>query len=220
MACIPRILLLTKNKERMKKCLLVIVIAFASMAALAQTNKMFTWGVEAGMNFNSLSFDKEMFESGNRAGFFVGPKVKVKVPIVGLGLDGALIYSLNSAQVQAADMVKSKNLSYLEIPLNVRYDFSLLKVLTLYLATGPQYSYCLSSDATISDFYGPVDGGISRSTWGWNVGGGVEIMKHLQLGVTYTIPISNSGSLELSDVANVFTNYKQKTVKVRLAYFF
>ena len=121
----------------MKKSLLVIVIAFASMAALAQTNKMFTWGVEAGMNFNSLSFDKEMFESGNRAGFFVGPKVKVKVPIVGLGLDGALIYSLNSAQVQAADMVKSKNLSYLEIPLNVRYDFSLLKVLTLYLATGP-----------------------------------------------------------------------------------
>lgn len=220
MACIPRILLLTKNKERMKKCLLVIVIAFASMAALAQTNKMFTWGVEAGMNFNSLSFDKEMFESGNRAGFFVGPKVKVKVPIVGLGLDGALIYSLNSAQVQAADMVKSKNLSYLEIPLNVRYDFSLLKVLTLYLATGPQYNYCLSPDATISDFYGPVDGGISRSTWGWNVGGGVEIMKHLQLGVTYTIPISNSGSLELSDVANVFTNYKQKTVKVRLAYFF
>lgn len=204
----------------MKKSLLVIVIAFASMAALAQTNKMFTWGVEAGMNFNSLSFDKEMFESGNRAGFFVGPKVKVKVPIVGLGLDGALIYSLNSAQVQAADMVKSKNLSYLEIPLNVRYDFSLLKVLTLYLATGPQYNYCLSSDATISDLYGPVDGGISRSTWGWNVGGGVEIMKHLQLGVTYTIPISNSGSLELSDVANVFTNYKQKTVKVRLAYFF
>ena len=126
----------------MKKSLLVIVIAFASMAALAQTNKMFTWGVEAGMNFNSLSFDKEMFESGNRAGFFVGPKVKVKVPIVGLGLDGALIYSLNSAQVQAADMVKSKNLSYLEIPLNVRYDFSLLKVLTLYLATGPQYNYC------------------------------------------------------------------------------
>ena len=36
MACIPRILLLTKNKERMKKCLLVIVIAFASLAALAQ----------------------------------------------------------------------------------------------------------------------------------------------------------------------------------------
>ena len=190
------------------------------MTASAQTNKLFTWGVEAGMNFNSLSFDKEMFESGNRAGFFVGPKVKVKVPLVGLGLDGALIYSMNSAQIQNEDIVKSKNLSYLEIPLNVRYDFSLLKVLSIYLATGPQYNYCMSSDATIADFYGLADGGISRSTWGWNVGGGVEIMKHLQLGVTYTIPISNSGNLELSDVANVFANYKQKTVKVRLAYFF
>ena len=190
------------------------------MTASAQTNKLFTWGVEAGMNFNSLSFDKEMFESGNRAGFFVGPKVKVKVPLVGLGLDGALIYSMNSAQIQNEDIVKSKNLSYLEIPLNVRYDFSLLKVLSIYLATGPQYNYCMSSDATIADFYGPIDGGISRSTWGWNVGGGVEIMKHLQLGVTYTIPISNSGNLELGDITNVFTNYKQKTVKVRLAYFF
>jgi opacity protein-like surface antigen len=190
------------------------------MTASAQTNKLFTWGVEAGMNFNSLSFDKEMFESGNRAGFFVGPKVKVKVPLVGLGLDGALIYSMNSAQIQNEDIVKSKNLSYLEIPLNVRYDFSLLKVLSIYLATGPQYNYCMSSDATIADFYGPIDGGISRSTWGWNVGGGVELFKHLQLGVTYTIPISNSGNLELGDITNVFTNYKQKTVKVRLAYFF
>ena len=204
----------------MKKLLLLIAVALVSMTASAQTNKLFTWGVEAGMNFNSLSFDKEMFESGNRAGFFVGPKVKVKVPLVGLGLDGALIYSMNSAQIQNEDIVKSKNLSYLEIPLNVRYDFSLLKVLSIYLATGPQYNYCMSSDATIADFYGPIDGGISRSTWGWNVGGGVELFKHLQLGVTYTIPISDSGSFELSDVANVFTNYKQKTVKLRLAYFF
>lgn len=200
----------------MKKFFIVLAVALVSITASAQTAKMFNWGVEAGMNFNSLSFDKEMFESGNRAGFFVGPKVKVKVPLVGLGLDGALLYSMNSAQVNE----KSKNLSYLEIPLNVRYDFSLLKVLSIYLATGPQYNYCMSSDATIADFYGPVDGGISRSTWGWNVGGGVELFKHLQLGVTYTIPISNSGSFELSDVANVFTNYKQKTVKLRLAYFF
>lgn len=212
--------MLTQKQECMKKLLFVFAVALVSMTASAQTNKLFTWGVEAGMNFNSLSFDKEMLESGNRAGFFVGPKVKVKVPLVGLGLDGALIYSMNSAQIQNEDIVKSKNLSYLEIPLNVRYDFSLLKVLGIYLATGPQYNYCMSSDATIADFYGPIDGGISRSTWGWNVGGGVELFKHLQLGVTYTIPISNSGNLELGDITNVFTNYKQKTVKVRLAYFF
>lgn len=79
----------------MKKLLLAIAVAIVSIAASAQTAKMFNWGVEAGMNFNSLSFDKEMFESGNRAGFFVGPKVKVKVPLVGLGLDGALLYSMN-----------------------------------------------------------------------------------------------------------------------------
>ena len=48
----------------------------------------------------------------------------------------------------------------------------------------------------------------------------MEILKHLQVGVTYTIPISDNGNLEFSDVSNVFSNYKQKTVKLRLAYMF
>ena len=78
----------------------------------------------------------------------------------------------------------------------------------------------MSSDETIKELYGHADGSYSRSNWGWNVGGGVEILDHLQLGVTYTIPISDSGNLALGDLSNIFSNYKQKTVKVRLAYFF
>ena len=92
--------------------------------------------------------------------------------------------------------------------------------MSIYLATGPQYNYCMSSDETIAELYGNAVGTYSRSNWGWNVGGGVEILDHLQLGVTYTIPISDSGKLSLGDIANVFSNYQQKTVKVRLAYFF
>lgn len=204
----------------MKKVFLTIAIVVCSLAASAQTN-MFKWGVEAGMNFNSLSFDKEMFESNNRTGFFVGPKVKVNIPLLGFGADAAITYSMNGVSID--NMVGetiSKNLSNLEIPLNLRYDFSLLKFLSIYLATGPQYNYCMSSEETIKELYGNADGAYSRSNWGWNVGGGVEILDHLQLGVTYTIPISDSGNLSLGDIANVFSNYQQKTVKVRLAYFF
>lgn len=213
----------------MKKLLLMIVATVFSVAASAQTTKMLQWGVEAGMNFNTLSFDKEMLESGNRAGFFVGPKVKVNVPLLGFGLDGALIYSLNSAKVESDGISKSKNLSYLEIPMNVRYTFG-LKLLSVYLATGPQFNYCLSSSSTIDDFYGTMveeaprsaalAPAISRSTWGWNVGAGVEVMDRFQLGVTYTIPISNSGDLAWEHAGNIISNFKQKTVKVRLAYFF
>jgi opacity protein-like surface antigen len=203
----------------MKKILLTIAIVVCALTASAQT-KMFRWGVEAGMNFNSLSFDKEMFESSNRAGFFVGPKVKLNIPLLGFGADAAVTYSMNGVNIVNQEGTSiSKNLSNIEIPLNLRYDFSLFKVLAIYLATGPQYNYCMSSDATIAELYGNANG-FSRSTWGWNVGGGLELFDHLQLGVTYTIPISDSGSLTLADATNIISNYKQKTVKVRLAYYF
>lgn len=204
----------------MKKILLAFAIAFCSLTASAQT-KMFRFGLEGGLNINSLSFDKEMFASSNRTGFFVGPKLKVNLPLLGFGADAAAIYSMSGVNVTGPEGNSvSKNLSNIEVPLNVRYDFSILKFLSVYLATGPQYNCCMSSDASIAELYGDADGAFSRSTWGWNVGGGVEILDHLQVGVTYTIPISDSGDLSLSDVKNVFSNYKQKTVKVRLAYFF
>lgn len=196
-----------------------LLLSAAMLLVTAAVHAQFRWGVEAGANFNSLSFDSDMFKSGNRAGFFVGPKVDLKVPLLGFGADASLLYSLNSVNVQAAGVGKSKNLSYMEIPVNLRYTFS-FKIVSLYLATGPQFNYCLSSDKTIGDLYGVADGGVNRATWGWNVGGGVELFKHLQLGVTYTIPISNNGDLEVSDVRNLFSNYKQKTVKLRLAYLF
>ncbi|MDE5561683.1 MAG: PorT family protein [Bacteroidaceae bacterium] len=207
----------------MKRILLVFAVAVISATASAQTSKVLTWGVEGGMNFNSLSFSSEMFGSGNRAGFFVGPKVMAKIPLLGFGADASVLYSLNSASARYNDGAgTSKNLSYLEIPMNLRYSFG-LKVLSVYLATGPQYNYCMSGDKTIDELFGYSVKGFSRSSWGWNVGAGVEVMKHLQIGVSYTIPVSDNGNLSFSDAFGAVispSSYKQKTVKVHLAYMF
>lgn len=207
-----------------KRLFVACLVAITCLSVSAQKTKYLAWGVEAGMNFNKLSFARSDFESSNRAGFFVGPKLKVNVPILGFGVDAAVLYSLNSAKVinevsEGETVSVSRNLSYLEIPLNLRYNFD-LRILSLYLATGPQYNYCLSGKGTIEDLYGPQLDNYSRSTWGWNVGAGAEIASRFQVGITYTIPVSNSGKLETGDITNVFTNFKQKTVKVRLAYYF
>lgn len=206
-----------------KRLFVVLLVALTVLGTSAQKTKYFAWGVEAGMNFNKLSFARSDFESSNRLGFFVGPKVRVKVPILGFGADAALLYSLNSAKVvnetPDGEVSVNRSLSYFEVPLNLRYTFD-LRILSLYLATGPQYHYCLSTNGTIEDLYGTQLEDFSRSTWGWNVGAGIEIVDRLQIGITYTIPISESGKLETSDITRVLTNFKQKTVKVRLAYYF
>lgn len=207
----------------MKKLLLLITAVVFATTVSAQDKKLLEWGVEAGLNINSLSFNKDVLASSNRAGFFVGPKVKVNVPLLGFGLDGALIYSMNSAAYNDVtnNVEKSESFSYLEVPINLRYSFG-LKALKIYAATGPQFNYCLSSENTLNDFFAIAtgQGDMSRSTWGWNVGAGVELFSHLQVGVTYTIPISDSGNFEWSHLQNLAPNFKQKTIKVRLAYFF
>ena len=207
-----------------KRLLMTLLVALAVTGVSAQKSKYFAWGVEGGRNFNSMSFSRSDFESSNRAGFFIGPKIRVNIPILGFGADAAVLYSLNSSKVitetgEGEKVSRNSSLSYFEIPLNLRYTFG-FRFLSLYLATGPQYNYCLSGSNTIQELYGVELDGYSRSTWGWNVGAGVEILKRFQVGLTYTIPISDSGSLETGDLSNVFTNFKQKTVKIRLAYYF
>ena len=206
----------------MKKLLLSLFAVLMAVNVSAQDVKAITWGVEAGMNFNSLSFSMADFESSNRLGFFVGGKAKFKVPLLGFGADAAVLYNMNGAEFHDIldQEVRSKNLSYLEIPVNFRYSFG-IKAIAVYVATGPQFNYCLSSDSTLEGLYGADYNNISRSTWGWNVGGGVELFRRLQVGVTYTIPISDNGELTFQEGAeNFVSNLNQKTVKVRLAYFF
>ena len=199
----------------MKKFLLVLLSCVA-LSGFAQT-KLVRFGVEGGLNVNKMSFSDELLSSENRCGFFVGPKMYVKIPLVGLGADAAVLYSLNGASKEklsdAGDVVvNSKNLSYFEIPVNLRYDVSFLKIAGAYVATGPQYNIALNSMDALQDV-----GMTRRSSWGWNVGAGLKLWDKLQLGVSYTIPISglNSGTF-----GEVIGNAKQKTVKVRVAFIF
>lgn len=194
----------------MKKILMILVALTFAVGARAE--KFMTYGLEAGMNFNSLSFSRDMFNSSNRMGFFVGPKVKFKVPLLGFGADVAALYSLNTCR--GLDMESgnpnTKSLSYLEIPINARYDFKISAV-GLYLATGPQYNVCMSTNESMNAV------GLSKtSTWSWNFGAGVELFNHLQVGINYTMPISNGGTwYNIPDL-----DVKSKTVKIRLGYYF
>ena len=196
----------------MKKFLLVLLSCVA-LSGFAQT-KLVRFGVEGGLNVNKMSFSKELLSSENRCGFFVGPKMYVKIPLVGLGADAAVLYSLNGASKVDNNTgdVHNKNLSYFEIPVNLRYDVSFLKIAGAYVATGPQYNIALNSMDALQDV-----GMSRRSSWGWNVGAGLKLWDKLQLGVSYTIPISglNSGTF-----GEVIGNAKQKTVKVRVAFIF
>lgn len=132
----------------------------------------------------------------NSTGFFIGPMAEVTIPIVGLGVDGALLFSQ-----KGENDFKQQGV---EIPVNLKYTIGLGSLLGIYLAAGPDFYFDLKEK----------DGVDRKTQYGLNLGAGVKLLKHLQVGVNYQIPLGDSFK-----VANA-VGAKNKTWQVSAAYIF
>ena len=204
----------------MKKIGVVLACLVAFLWA-APANAQFKWGLEAGVNLSKVSVkgDGNLFDSSNRTGWFVGPKAQFVMPVIGLGLDGAILYSQKYMKLEAeGESSPNKSLPYLDIPINLRYNFGFSSLAGLYIATGPQYNWYLGSRNLTWD--GESYGSLERSTFSWNVGAGVILLSHLQLGFTYNIAMGATGQIDNVGEAIKTFDVKNNTWQVRLAYFF
>ena len=195
----------------MKKNLLIVML----MALLAiPANAQFRWGLEAGLNFNSLSISN--ITSNTKTGFFVGPKVQFGIAGTGLSFDGSAQYWQNYAEVENTS---SKSLPYIVIPVNIKYAFGLGSVAAIYISTGPQWNWYVGSKYT-------YDNGIElepkTSSMNWNVGLGVHRINHLHSCVTDSIGLGNNISFNELSAGKVIDNIsgKSNVWQVRFAYMF
>lgn len=125
------------------------------MPAMAQ----FRFGVRAGLNVNSLHFNKEIFDENNRAGFTGGVMAEFTVPIIGVGADLGVMYVRRNSQFMQtlADKtteVQNLNSDYIEIPLNIKYKIgipAISSILKPYIFTGPSFAF-LTSKKHIENF--------------------------------------------------------------------
>ena len=200
-----------------------IVLAFvAAWLWAVPANAQFNWGLEAGVNMSKVSVkgDGGLFDSSNRTGWFVGPKAQVIMPVIGLGLDGAILYSQKYMKLEAeGESSPNKSMPYLEIPINIRYNYGFSSLVGIYVATGPQYDWYLGSrNLTFGESFSKLE----RSTFSWNVGVGVNLLSHLQVGLTYNIAMGQTGEIEIEDVGGALKkcDLKNNTWQVRLAYLF
>ena len=195
----------------MKKFItLVVLVAAMTLTAQAQGIK---FGVKAGLNITKMSFNKDLFNSDNKTGFFVGPSLKISLP-VGFGVDIAALYDERSADVNSDgqratvmafsedrtseggsngngnETIKQKSL---QIPLNLRYNIGLSSMAGLYLAAGPQFGFPVSDKVFRTEFgeYRLKDANLSV-----NFGAGLYLMGHLEVGFTYNLAAGKSGEFK------------------------
>ena len=180
----------------MKKVFSVLMVAVALMMAAPAQAQLIKFGVKGGLNMTKL--DAEGLKSDNSTGFFIGPMAEITLPIVGLGVDGAVMFSQ-----RGKDEFKQQGL---EIPVNLKFSFGLGSMLGAYVAAGPDFFY------NFKDL--KVEGGEAKKAQvALNLGAGVKLLRKLQVGLNYQIPMGNSFELGNVDVKN-------KTWQASLAYMF
>lgn len=191
----------------MKKIFSTLVIMVCLLLAVpAQAQVKF--GLKGGLDVSKL--DNKVGD--NTTGFFVGPMVDVTLPIIGLGIDVAALYSQSGLDVNNKNSEKLKSI---EIPVNLKWTLGLGSTLGVYVAAGPQFGF------SINDGWKQLMEESNKSFVSVNVGAGLKLLRHLQVGVNYNIGASKLGDMivESSD-GNLRSSIRKNSWQVSLAYMF
>lgn len=194
----------------MKKIFSILSVAMCLLMAIPAQAQI-KLGVKGGLNLANADFTglNSNFKTENMTGFFVGPMLDINIPIIGLGLDGSLLYSERGTKFTSTsnDAVTNKQQS-IDIPVNLKYSIGLGSLASIFLAAGPSFSFNIDSNNLTDDLLNLVNEDKSGSTpsidrkkaeVSINIGGGVKLIKHLQLGINYNLPLSDSAKENFSE---------------------
>ncbi|MBR5102093.1 MAG: porin family protein [Muribaculaceae bacterium] len=174
------------------------------------------FGLRGGINVSELHFDERTFDSRNRTGFTGGVTAELDLPLIGLGLEASALYTKRNNELVGDYNTYSRE--YFNFPIHLKYKIGIIglsELISPFLFTGPDFAYLLSKSSTNKSFSN------RKSVTSWNVGGGVELVKHLQLSASYSIGLSKAMKyIGKDDVNSEVIEGKDKCWTITAAYFF
>ena len=174
----------------------LVILALMAVIGFGAAQAQFRFGIKAGMNINKLHISDwaANAQADNGCGFTGGLMTEFQVPLIGLCFDASLMYTrMNSdpeiymnANDQMAAIPASMTKNFFEIPVNIKYKFGIPvigNVFAPYLFTGPSFAFKL----------GGSDDVFKTKTFqcAWNIGLGIQLFNHLQVGASYGFGINN-----------------------------
>lgn len=185
-----------------------------SLPASAQ----FRFGLKAGVAVNTLSFNTDLFQSSNRAGFTGGAIIEYNIPVVNLGIDASVLYVNRAVNVtgetEAGVIVsENKNRSYIDIPINLKWKIDLPIVgrwILPFVTTGPDFSILLTKDSFTAE---NLQNFSSKSVdFAWNIGVGLELFKHIQIAANYGFPVGEQITGHINNHEALYSNNQCWTI--------
>lgn len=203
------------------------MVLAASLLPLSEADAQVKFGVKGGWNLSSLKLNDDMFTSDNKNGFFIGPMMKVSLPLTGLGFDIAALYDQREAKMRYASDVIGSDLSRrttikqktIDVPVNLRYSIGLASMANVYFFGGPQWSINVGDENFKWDSVSSYT--LKKNTLSFNIGAGLTFLQHIQASVNYNVEASKSGKMEIERTNDGdWVNGRNHTWQVSLGYWF
>ncbi len=168
-----------------------LLVALVAIFSFGYASADFRFGIKAGLNFSKLDLKIKNMEGAqtflkdesNRTGWMAGVMAEFTVPIINIGADASLLY----ARQNVDDNSLYENKNFLDIPINLKWKIGLPvvgKIITPMIYTGPDFLFALNKKT--------LDNIKSKTCEvGWNVGIGVELLRHLQIEAGYCFGLNN-----------------------------
>ncbi|MCF0243935.1 MAG: porin family protein [Bacteroidaceae bacterium] len=200
----------------MKRLILILSCVIVTLTASAQLK----FGLKGGINFTDLKIDN--FNVKNRNGFFVGPTIKFKIPVLPLALDFAALYDQREAEInlynEDNENIGTIKRQAINFPLNLRLGLGLGSSFELFVKAGPQVGFNVGGKSVLK----------AVQEWTWkssefsvNVGLGMTIAKHLEISANYNIVCGSSGeTIYTIDGVKESMRNRSNAWQVGLGYYF
>ena len=208
--------LLIINDMIMKKvsCLWMLCALFSVSTANAQ----FRFGIKGGANIVNVKFNEEALKPDNITGFHFGPMIETMFGRGGIGFDLAVLYSQKGFEAGTRTV---KN-DFLEVPVNVKFKFG-TPLVNPYLAAGPYAAFRVNGNEKwdLKENATSIVNQVKTQSFGagLNFTAGAEIFDHLQLGVTYSLGLTDD--YKTFDPNNVNSYFgKLHTWQIAATFFF
>lgn len=190
--------------------LLFYFFTFSPLTAGAQKVR---FGFKGGLELTQMEFSSDALRDANRAGFYVGPHIKFNLPVVGLAIDGSVLYSRRNLKVEGEELLQESLL----IPAHIRYGVGIGEVVGVFLCVGPQISFNLGDDILYwRDHYDNNKQYILQNTLlSLNFGAGVTIGSNLEAAIFYNQPLGKTADFTWDQLSDEVRSFSWKRAKSR-----
>lgn len=200
----------------MKKIVGLVFVALMVLIAIPAHSQV-KFGVKGGVNVSSVHFKNfsKNFGSDNVTGFHIGPMLEATVPILGVGVDAAVLYSQKGVGI-GSEEIKT---DYIDVPVNLKWKFG-LPILKGYLSAGPYVGFRVGGDK-FWEIPGTIGDQLETKSFsaGLNFGVGIELIQHLQVGFNYGLGLTDNYSMKTTNY-NSFRDGKERGWAITAAILF